>query len=250
MGIRQIKALTLGRMKARYRKTFAGMIWVALNPILMFSAQSLVFKHILKIEVKDFPLFLMGGLLPWIFITSNIDMCTSIIVSSSDLLKSFKINPIDLVLSQIMDNFFNFLLSFFILLIPSLFIYKIPFVSLLLLPFGFLLLIAFSISLCTLLALLNVFYRDIKFVSSFVMSILFFITPIFYPESIVPENLKLFMRLNPFYAVIKPIRFAIYELNTVTTIYYFLPAIFTIFCISLLTLLFWGKKKNDIYLHL
>jgi ABC-type polysaccharide/polyol phosphate export permease len=59
-------------MKFRYRKTFAGFIWVILNPIMMFVVQSLVFKRFLKIEIPDSFVFLLGGLLLWIFITQTI----------------------------------------------------------------------------------------------------------------------------------------------------------------------------------
>ena len=71
---RQLISLTLANMKARYRKTFAGFLWVILNPIILYSVQSVVFRKILKIELPDYSLFLLGGLLPWIFITSTLEM--------------------------------------------------------------------------------------------------------------------------------------------------------------------------------
>ena len=72
--IRQLISLTFANMKARYRKTLAGFIWVILNPIILYSVQSIVFRKILKIDVPDYSLFLMGGLLPWIFITNTLEM--------------------------------------------------------------------------------------------------------------------------------------------------------------------------------
>lgn len=250
MNIRQVKYLTLGRMKARYRNTVAGMLWVALNPILMFSAQAVVFKYILKIEIKDFALFLMAGLLPWLFITTSIDMCTNSIINSRELLKSFQINPLVLIFSQVFDNFFNFVLSFFILFIPALFYYDISLQGLLILPISFALLVIFIISYCSLLALLNVFYRDVQFVSSFSMNLLFFVTPIFYPESFVPENYRWAIAINPFYAVIKPIRSAIYNFDFGVLVETNLISLLFVLITTALSMILWKKRKNKIYAYL
>ena len=76
--IEQITYLTLYNMKARYRKTVAGFIWVNLDPILTYGVQSLVFKHILNFQMRGFYLFLASGLLPWIFFMQTIRMCTPI----------------------------------------------------------------------------------------------------------------------------------------------------------------------------
>ena len=69
-----ISTLTFSEMKGRYRNTWAGFIWVIINPILMFSVQALVFKHILRLNMERYYLFLLGGLLPWIFISSTLNM--------------------------------------------------------------------------------------------------------------------------------------------------------------------------------
>ena len=116
---RQIIALTKSNMMSRYRKTIAGFLWVVLNPILMYAVQSFVFRKLLKIDVPNYSLFLLCGLLPWIFVTMTIDMVTPILDFSSDLLKSFKMNPAVLVLSQVLDNFFNFVFAFLLVLIPT-----------------------------------------------------------------------------------------------------------------------------------
>ena len=83
----QVWELTVASLKSRYRKTFAGFLWVVLNPLMMFGVQSLVFKTFMKIQVPDYHLFLLGGLLPWIFFSSTIQMGTPIFVTQSHLLR-------------------------------------------------------------------------------------------------------------------------------------------------------------------
>ena len=109
-------------MKARYRKTIAGFLWVILNPIILYLVQSVVFKKVLKIDIPDYTLFLLGGLLPWIFITNTLEMSIPYLYNSHNLLRGFRINPLLLVLSQVLDNFFNFLVAFVIILIPVFFL--------------------------------------------------------------------------------------------------------------------------------
>ena len=234
-------------MKARYRKTIAGLLWVILSPIIVFSAQSFIFKYILKLEIQNFSLFLLSGLLPWVFITSSLDIGIPSIVSSADLLKSFNINPIILIASQVLDNFINFLLSFTILIIPSIFIYKIPLQGLIALIVPILLLLIFVSLLTSILALLNVFYRDIKFVSSFTMNLLFFATPIFYPESFVPANLKWIVSLNPFYRMIQPIRVSLYQFSPQLYFSSLIPSLVIIILLSIFCIFLWRKKRSRIY---
>src|SRR5665647_1643549 len=93
----QVKDLTVASLKSRYRKTWAGFVWVILNPLLMFGVQSLVFKRFLGLQIPDYYLFLLGGLLPWIFMSSTIQMGTPIFVTQAQLLRSFKINPMVLL---------------------------------------------------------------------------------------------------------------------------------------------------------
>ena len=69
--LKQSVALTIANMKSRYRRTFAGFIWVIMNPILVFLIQNFVFRNILNIKIDHYVLFLLGGLLPWIFISQT-----------------------------------------------------------------------------------------------------------------------------------------------------------------------------------
>ena len=56
---------------ARYRGSILGLAWVVINPLVLFGVQSFIFKSILEINVPNYSLFLLGGLLPWIFSYSD-----------------------------------------------------------------------------------------------------------------------------------------------------------------------------------
>ena len=110
-----ISTLTFAEMKARYRNTVAGVLWVMLNPLFMFGVHALIFKHILKIDVSRYYVFLLSGLLPWLFINSALTQTVNCFISLRDALLSFQIHPLSLILSKCLDCFFNFLLPFIFL---------------------------------------------------------------------------------------------------------------------------------------
>lgn len=202
--LRIIYVLTLANLKSRYRNTFYGFLWVILNPILTFAVQAYAFTIIFKIQYLNYSQFLLSGLLPWIFIVQSVEMCTGIFVINNHFVRNLPVSPKVLVFTQVLDNFVNFLCSFLILILLSLVYYAGKFETFLLLPLPiFSLLIAVG-AMCLLFANLNVIVRDLKFVISFVFSLLFYLTPIFYPVQFVPPQYRFITDLNPIYYLIKP----------------------------------------------
>ena len=191
-------------MKSRYRKTIAGFLWVVLNPILLFAVHALIFKAILKIDIPNYFLFLLGGLLPWIFITNNMLMTTNAFIIQREIIRSFTLSPLSLLFAHTMDNFINFLAAFFILFVGLAFYGTPSFHCLWLLPLAVVSLLIFSLSLSTILATLQVFLRDIQFLTQFVNNILYLLTPIFYPPEFIPEGFRLAVLVNPYYIMIQP----------------------------------------------
>ena len=234
-------------MKARYRNTIIGFIWVVLNPILMYLVQAFVFKKFLKLDLPNYYIFLLGGLLPWIFINSCWDSCTSVIVNSSNLLKSFQISPFVILLSALLDNIINFLAALILTIVPMLLISNTYSYNLLLLPLAFIVLILFTSITTSILAILNVFYRDIKYVTNFLMSILFFLTPIFYPLSYIPQHLQWVVSINPFYMIIAPFRSCLYNEGMTTTLLLLAKGGVVVIALAALLNIIWKNKKNELF---
>jgi len=247
---RQIYFLTVSNLKSRYRKTFAGFLWVVINPLVMFGVQSQVFGKFLKLQTPNYSLFLLSGLLPWIFITQSFEMSTSIFVSNGRLLKSFTIHPMVFLLSQLLDNLINFLAAFLLILIPfvvfhhdatswGIFLVPLPIITLVLGVTGF----------SWLLATVQVFFRDTRFMISFFISIAFFLTPIFYPITFIPTHLRWIIAINPLYYFIEPFRMAIYEFSLPFFLISLLKSLLAAILCLTLAATFWTKKRNAVYFH-
>lgn len=248
--LKQTKALTLANLKTRYRNTWSGYLWVLLNPILLFGAQSYAFHYILKINIEKYPLYLAMGLLPWIFITTSTEMSVGILINNGRLLKSLKINPLVFVFAQVIDNFINYISAFLVLLIPIGFwlSWDLSLIFYLFLPLISLLIFVCSFSF--LFSQIQVFFRDTRFILSFVFQFCFYTTPIFYPRELVPEPIKPFLKFNFFVYLIRPFQILSQEFS----VSHYLVENTASFSISLtfllITFVFWRVKKNEIYFYL
>ncbi len=242
----QVRELTIASLKSRYRKTFAGFVWVVLNPLLLFGVQSLVFKSFLKIELSNYYLFLLGGLLPWVFLSSTIQMSTPIFVTQSHLLRSFKINPMVILSAQIFDNFINFMASLFFTLIPFYYFYHKSFLGLSLLPIALLPLLIGTMALSLLLSLTNVFFRDTNFVVGFAFNLLFYLTPIFYPKNFIPPSWHWIVDYNPILYLLEPFRQLIY-FDGHQFLISLMKGLFVSITLLVVGIITWKRKRNVFY---
>ncbi|WP_372654769.1 ABC transporter permease, partial [Halobacteriovorax sp.] len=170
--------LTRTQLKSRYRSTFAGTIWVIINPIILFLAHALIFKQIIKLDIPNYFVFLLASLIPWTFIVGNINMVTPILVTNREFLNSFNINPLSLIISMVMDNFLNFCISFIIVGV-SVFVFLDynPTLSLLLLPLAVLNLLIFNMGVSIFLSTTHVFFRDTQYILNFINGLMYLLTP-------------------------------------------------------------------------
>lgn len=200
-------------MRSRYRRTLLGLVWVIANPILNFVVQALVFKAILKINISNYPLFLLSGLMPWYFISSTLTSHTSCLVQFRELLLGMKISSETIVMASVVDSFINFILATLVLIIGLVaFNYvEFSFINILLFLINGILLFPFVYFLTALLSFAHVFYRDVQFVTIFIIGLAFYATPIFYSPNFIAPEFQWILKLNPLYPFIKNFQLAIYQ---------------------------------------
>lgn len=242
--------MTLASLKTRYRGTWTGFLWTLLNPLIMFGAQSFAFNYILKIEIKNYGLFLLSGLLPWLFINQTIDMGMSALITNGKLIKSFPVHPIVLLISVVTENFFNFLVAFTLTIVPSVFVYQIGFLPLLLVVFPLAGVLVGTVALVSMAAITNVFFRDMRFIINFLLSISFFLTPIFYDVYRIPPNLLWLLNFNVFFYMIDPFQQLLHEQNLMAFALATLKVIALDVGLVALAVHYWNRKRNELYAHL
>lgn len=199
--------LALKELKVRYKNSILGFLWSMLNPILMMLIFTFVFSLIAKFGIKDFPLFLLIGLLPWNFFNLALAGATGSVVANGGLVKKVyfprEILPISVVVAELL----NFLIAMGMLLV-FLAIRGYPFLTYL--PLVLLVVVIqtlMTIGLSLLLAGMNVYFRDIQYILGIVLLFMFYATPIIYPMSLVENS-----TLAKTHAWLLPL----YKLNPVT----------------------------------
>lgn len=249
MELKKAFYLTYFQMRARYRKTIAGFLWVIANPIVTFFVQALIFKHILKIEFHNYSLFLLSGLLPWFFISQSLNTTASSLVNSRDILLSIKIHPLTIVGSVVFDQFINFIAAFFLLLIlqfPHLQVEaSLPFLVFI----NLITVLIFTFLISLFIAFWHVFYRDIQFVVQFVMGIIYFVTPIFYPRHLIPDQYQWIIDANPFYPFVQLYQSTLFAFDISLWADSLLKCILVIAILAALVKISFKTKMKDFYIN-
>jgi len=192
-----LKNLVSRDFKTRYKRSYLGILWSLLNPLLIILVYTLAFDYIMRIRVKDFPMFFMCGYLPWSYFASSLSYSLTSLSDGGYLIKAVyfprEILPLSALLSCLMHFLITFLFVFPVLMLYGYF----PRWPILLLPVIILLQSLFIYGLSLFLSSIHVFFRDIRYILEVSLMAWFWLTPIAYPISLIPERFHFFYKLNP-----------------------------------------------------
>lgn len=194
-------------------------------------AITFVFTVIFKTEIKNFALFVLSGIFPWMFFSSALSDATFSILNQQNILHQFNLPREILPLSSILSNFLNFLIGWLIIY-PLFFLFNPKIILLLpLLIIVLLLNLFFVCGLGLALSVLNVFFRDIGQLLGVLLMFWFWVTPIFYSLDMIPAKFRWVCSFNPMTPYVVYYREVIFIGNTPncsTFISSFLWAIFSL----------------------
>jgi len=192
----------------RYKQTFFGISWALFQPLSMMLLFVFVFGYILEIDSSGipYPLFFLSGLLPWTLFSNSTNYSIPSLTNHYSLITKIYFPREIIPLSGIMVFFVDFIISFIMYIGLMVFYgYAITIKFLFLIPIVMLMLIfIISVGLC--LSSLNVYYRDVKLASAFIIQILFFISPVFYTVNNLSFKLKFIIYINPMTFIIESFR--------------------------------------------
>ena len=201
-----IKNLVISDLKTKYSSSVLGFAWSMLNPLLMMLVLYFVFSNVFKNTQEHFALYLLIGITTWRFFAMGTSVAMSSIVGKASLVTKIFIPREILTLSTVLSALVSSLLEFLVLIpllvifgvIPSLTIILFPLLHIMFFP------IVYGISLA--LASLYVYYRDMNQIWDVLIQIGFFLSPIVYPLSLIPENYRFYYMLNPITRLIEMYR--------------------------------------------
>lgn len=246
----QVMSLVVSNLKVRYRGTIAGLIWVLMHPTILLIVQTVVFSTVLKIPIKSYLPYLFSGFLPWIFISQTVDMGTTQHKYFSASIRAFGVHPVVVTAALTIENLTTLLFMLFLYSTFSAAFFEFNYLTFLCWIISCVPLALAVFSLTYSVAIMHSKFKDIKFITSFALSVLFFLSPIFYSIEQVPVDQKIYFKLNPFYHLLLPFQTATMDIiilewfaNYSTA--FLVALIFLSICWSI-----WRVNKKDIYLYL
>ncbi len=208
----------------RYKRSVLGVAWTMLNPLGTMLILTFVFSNFFRSDVKHFPVFILSGLLVWNFFSQGANAAISGLVWGGGLLKRIYIPSTVFGVSAIGTALINLVISLVPLIIVML-VDRAPFYSsMLFLPVSILLLTSFTLGFGLFISSLAVFFPDVGEMFQVLLTAWMYLTPIIYPESLIPARFLPFYKINPMYWMIKMFRLPIFE-GRLPHLQEFLPAL-------------------------
>lgn len=203
-----LKQLVGKDFKIKYRRSFLGVAWSVLNPLLMMIVMAIVFTTIFaqgrngSITPEMYPLYLIVGNVTFAVMSDSTSQALSSIIQASSLLKKVKVHRFVFPVQKVLFSLVNFAFSLIAVAIVMLWFRVVPTWHLLLLPVCLILLMFFCMGVGLLLSAATVFFRDVMHLWSVVLTAWTYFTPIFWTTDYIlkmPHILRVLMYANPMY---------------------------------------------------
>lgn len=199
--------MTYRDLLLRYKQTVMGFAWAVFMPLVNTAVFSVIFTRVAPIDVgMPYPLFAFCGLLTWNFFASALKFATTSLTSNTNLVTKVyfprEIFPVSAVLVSLVD----FAVASCVL-VGMMAWYGVGFhLSLLALPVVLAVHVGFTVAIALLLAMGNLFYRDVKYLFEIVLTVWMFVTAVLYPVSLVGGRMGTLMQFNPMTPIIEAYR--------------------------------------------
>jgi ABC-type polysaccharide/polyol phosphate export permease len=209
-------------LKARYKKSVLGWVWSLINPAATLAIYTVVFGFFLRAEPpvagngsQIFALYLFCGLVVWNLFAGVVNTSIASFSTAGPLLTRTYFPPECPMVAGLGTVLLQSVIEAGILITVMVIIGNISWTAILLVPI-FLLMACFAFGIGLVLGLANIRFRDVNYLVGIGMQVLFYATPIVYPLSIVPDNYRRFMELNPVGSFVYAIRQVLYSLELPT----------------------------------
>ena len=198
-------------LTVRYKRSVLGFLWTMLNPLLMMLVQTIVFSALFQGMIEHFAVYLLSGTILWNFFAQSTTMAMNNLIWAGGLVNKIYVPKSVFVVSAIFVGLVNLLLALIPLTLIILFTGPPFSFALLFLPIPILLTFMFALGVGLIVATLAVFFVDVVDIYQVGLMVVMYLTPLFYPITIIPESYRSFFHLNPIYYFIEIFRQPIYQ---------------------------------------
>lgn len=235
-------------IKIKYKQTVLGFLWAILQPLMMMIIFTFFFGRALNIPSQKlpYPVYVFSGLLIWNLFSTGLNNASNSMINNSGIIKKIYFPRLIIPVSSILVALFDFVMAFILFAgILTLYHQSVSFWAILLWPVSVGIGVLATLGLGSWLAALNVKYRDFRYVIPFLVQILFFLTPVIYPISLLKYPiLQYILVCSPIYAAIELFR---YPLTGLAPDFYFLGTSLVSGFFFLLAGIFYFRSTEDFF---
>ena len=196
-------------LKVRYAQTVMGAAWAIIQPLLTMAVFTVIFGNFAKVpsDGVPYPVFSLAALVPWTYFSVAFSTSSASLVANTNLITKIYFPRLVIPLSPVAGGLVDFAIAF-VILAGAMVLYGIapsP-LALVVVPLLVAIMAVAAAGVGCLLAALNIQYRDVKYITPFLIQIWMYASPIVYPMSLVPDRVRPFYMLNPMAGVIEGFR--------------------------------------------
>jgi lipopolysaccharide transport system permease protein len=195
-------------VKVRYKQTLIGVLWVLLQPLAMMTMFWLIFGRT-HLDDASYPLYVLSGLVPWQFFSRVVSESTNSLITDQRLITRVYFPRLVVPIATALTALVDFSLAMCLVFLLMKWFGSIPGATILLLPLAIVLMLTAALGVGFWLSALNVEYRDVMHAIPFLVQFWFFLTPVVYATSSIPDSWRWLFAFNPMIAVVEAFRWCL-----------------------------------------
>ncbi len=207
-----LRLLVARELSNRYKGTVIGFFWLFLQPLIMVVVYSFVFSVIMKVRIPGidnsyhFALYLMTAMIPFLAFQDALLAASHCLFANSALLHKSTLPPLLLPLAPMLATAVTETIGLLIIVLAAWLLLQQISAYLWLLPLLVLIRLCFSVAIGCVIAVLSVFIQDLRQALGLLLTVLLFLTPVFYPLEMIPEAFRTVNNLNPLFHLLDSYR--------------------------------------------
>jgi ABC-type polysaccharide/polyol phosphate export permease len=175
-------------------------------PLAQLLVLVFLFQRVVPLDIDAYPAFVFSALVPWTWFNTCLSSAGGLLINNRGLVRRPNFAPTTLIIVNVLSNMLNYLVALPVLFVMLAFYDRTITLALLILPLLMLIQGILMVGLGLIIATMNVFYRDVQHITSIVLMLLFYMTPVFYRPEAVSEKFHILYTLNPIAVLIQSYR--------------------------------------------
>lgn len=236
-------------IKLKYRRSYLGIVWSLLEPLLTMIVLTIVFGTLYGNTDHTFPVYILSGRLIYGFYSLATKTCLRSIRANAGMIKKVYVPKYLYPLSSVLYNYVIFLISLVVLVVVMFVLRVFPTVYLLQAFYPLLILIVLSYGSGMILATIGVYFRDMEYLWGVFLMVIMYTSAIFYyPERLINSGFGWILKVNPVFSVVQCFRSALF--GEIMDSYYVLYSLIFSLASMAVGLILFKKKQDNFILHI